>query len=219
MEGEAGGGLWVGFGEAVGEGVGGGGIDDAAKEARADAADAEAGGLLAGEYEGFDGAVGLEAGFFEGAHGFEAAEDSDGAVVHAGVGDGVGVGAGADGGEGGVGAGEAEEGVADGVCTHSESGRFSEGLDVGAGFEVAGGEDDAGDGGGGRGKGCVGGGWAVGEGGEVVELAEETGDVDVEGRHGGSGGGKALLDASFWLLAKGKGNNKCKCRVLRFASG
>ena len=72
--------------------------------------------------EGFDGAFGLEAGLFERAHGFEAAEDADGAVVHAGVGDGVGVRAGADGGEAGVAAGKAEEGVADGVGAHGEAG-------------------------------------------------------------------------------------------------
>jgi hypothetical protein len=123
---------------------------------------------------------GVEAGFFEGAHGFEAAEDADGAVVHAGVGDGVGVGAGADGGEGGVGAGEADEGVADGVGADAEACGGGEGGDVGAGFEVAGGEDDAGDGGGVG----VGGGWAVGEGGEVVELVEEAGGVDGWVGHG-----------------------------------
>ena len=121
VEGEVGGGFGIGFGEAVGEVVGGGGREGAAEEAGADAADAEAGGLFGGEDEEFDGALGLEAGFFEGAHGFEAAEDADGAVVHAGVGDGVGVGAGADGGEVWVGAGEADEGVTDGVYTHAEA--------------------------------------------------------------------------------------------------
>ena len=118
--------------------------------------------------------LGLEAGLLEGAHGFEAAEDADGAVVHAGVGDGVGVRAGADGGERGVGAFPADEGVADGVDADGEAGGCRRGSEPGAGFEVAGGEDDAGDGGGVR----VGGGWAVGEGGEVMEFAEEAVGVD-----------------------------------------
>jgi hypothetical protein len=121
LQGEAFGRLRVGFGEAVGECVGGGGVDDAAEQPRADAADAEARGLFAGEHQGFDGARGFEAALLERAHGFEAAEDADRAVVHAGVGDGVGVRAGADGGECGVAAGEAEEGVADGVDAHAEA--------------------------------------------------------------------------------------------------
>ncbi len=167
--------------------------DGVAEEAGADAADAEAGGFFGGEHEEFDGARGGEAGLFEGAHGFEAAEDADGAVVHAGVGDGVGVGAGADGGEVGVGAGEADEGVADGVDAEGEACGFGEGGDVGAGFEVAGGEDDAGDGGSGRGEGGVGGGRAVGEGGEVVELAEEAVGVDGEGH-------ECLLDSFQFVV-------------------
>ena len=48
------------FGETVGEVVGGGGVEDVAEEAGADAADAEAGGLFGGEDEEFDGAAGVK---------------------------------------------------------------------------------------------------------------------------------------------------------------
>ncbi len=184
---EAGGRGGFGFGEAVGERVGECGVEHAAEQARAEAADAEAGGLFAGEHQEFDGAAGLEAGLLERAHGFEAAEHADGAVVHAGVGDGVGVRAGADGGEVGVGALPADEGVADGIFADGESGFGGEGLEPGAGFEVAWREDDAGDGLGGLGERGVLGRRAVGDAGEVVELAEEAGLVDdgVEGEvHG-----------------------------------
>ena len=151
--GEAGGGADLGEGLffmaalcAV-EGVGGGGVEDAGDEARAEAADAEAGRLFGGEKDEFDGAAGAEAGALEGADGFEAAKHADGAVVHAGVGDGVDVGAGCDGGEVRFGAHPAEEGVADGVFADLEAGFGGEGLEPGAGAEVVGGEDDAGDGG------------------------------------------------------------------------
>ena len=76
--------------------IGGGG---AGEEAGAEAADAEAGGFFGGEHDEFDGAGGLVAGLAEGAHGFEATEDTDDAIVFSGVWDGVDVGAGGDGGE------------------------------------------------------------------------------------------------------------------------
>ena len=181
--GEAGGSADVGegacgFGGLVGfvEGVGAGGVECAGEQAGAEAADAEAGGLFGGEHDEFDGAAGAEAAAFEGADGFEAAEDADGAVVHAGVGDGVDVRAGGDGGEVGFGAEPADEGVADGVLADLEVFRGGEFFEPGAGAEVVGREDDAGDGG------AVADGFDVGEGGEDLELVEEAGGVDLERR-------------------------------------
>ena len=172
--GEAGGGADLGerlvFGAALRavEGVGAVGVERAGEEAAAEAADAEAGGLFGGEQDEFDGAAGAEAAALERADGFEAAEDADGAVVHAGVGDGVDVRAGGDGGEVGLGAGPAEEGVADGVFADGEACGVGEVFEPGAGAEVVGGEDDAGDGG------AFGGGLDGGEGGERVEFVEEA---------------------------------------------
>src|ERR1700722_7361436 len=74
----------------------------------------ERGGVFGGKEDEFDGAAGARAAALERADSFKAAENADGAVIHAGVGDGVDVGAGGDGGQIGLGAGPAEEGVADG---------------------------------------------------------------------------------------------------------
>ena len=88
--------------------------------------------------------------------------------------DGVGVRAGGDGGEVGVGAGPADEGVADGVFADGEAFGGGEVFEPGAGAEVVGGEDDAGDGG------AFGGGLGVGEGGEGLEFVEKALLVDLD---------------------------------------
>ncbi len=126
------------------------------------------------KHDELDGAARAEAAVFEGADGFEAAEDADGAVVHAGVRDGVDVGAGGDGGEVGFGAEPADEDVADGVVAYVEVFGGGEFLEPGASAEVVGREDDAGDGG------AVAYGLFTGEGGEDLELVEEAGGVDLE---------------------------------------
>ena len=129
------------------EGVGSGGVECAGEQAGAETTDAEAGRLFGGEHDEFDGAAGAEAAVLEGADGFEAAEDADGAVVHAGVGDGVDMGAGGDRGEIRFGAEPADEEVADGVLADLEVFRGGEFFEPCACTEVVGREDDAGDGG------------------------------------------------------------------------
>ena len=146
------------------ERVGAVGVERAGEQAAAEAADAEAGGLFGGEQDEFDGAARAKAAALERADGFEAAEHADRAVVHAGVGDGVDVRAGGDGGKIGFGAGPAEEGVADGVLADGEAFGFGELLEPGAGAEVVGREDDAGDGG------AVGGRARWSEGGERLAV-------------------------------------------------
>ena len=135
----------------------------------------------------FDGAAGAQAAALEGADGFEAAENADGAVVHAGVGDGVDVRAGGDGGQIGLGADPAEEGVADSVFADDEAFGFGEALEPCAGAEIVGREDDAGDGG------AFGGRLDGGEGGERVELVDQARGVDLNLRCGAMLSGSALL--------------------------
>ena len=78
----------------------------------------------------------MEAGALQGANGFKSAENADGSVVGAGVGNGVDVGAGGDGREVRLGAMPASEGVADGVFGDGEPGFFAKVLDVFAGAQV-----------------------------------------------------------------------------------
>ena len=68
---------------------------------------------------------GLEATALERAHCFEAAQDSDSAVVHSGVRDRIGVGAGGYGGQAGFCAGPADEDIADGIVADFEAFRWS----------------------------------------------------------------------------------------------
>ena len=187
--GEAGGGADLGEGfvfvaalRAV-EGVGAVGVEGAGEQPAAETADAEAGGLFGGEAATSSmERRGTQAAALEGADGLEAAEDADGAVVHAGVGDGVDVGAGGDGGEIGLGADPAKEGVADGVFADGEACVLGEPLEPGAGAEIVGREDDAGDGGA-RGERLDG-----GEGGEGLSSASRRAASTAIARRTGCGG-------------------------------
>ena len=114
------------------------GIESAGHEAAANAADAEAGRLLRGEHDELDGAARAKAAAFECAHRLQAAEDADGAVIHAGVWDGVGVGAGGYGGQVGFGPGPADEDVADGIVADLEAFGDRQFFQPGARAEVVG---------------------------------------------------------------------------------
>src|ERR1700679_2835197 len=118
--------------------------------------------------------MGLQAAAFEGADCFEAAEDADGAVVHAGVGDGVGVGAGGYGGKLRLGTGPTHKGVADGVFADLHAFAGGEVFQPGAGAKVVGREDDTTDGG------AFVGGFRMGEGGEGLEFFEQAVFVDLD---------------------------------------
>ena len=155
------------------EGVRALGRECARDEPAAYTADAETSWLFGSEKNQFDRTARAQAAALEGADGFEAAEHADGAVVHAGVGDGVDVRAGGDGGKIGLGADPAEEGIAHGVFTDDEALGRSERFEPGAGAEIVGGEDDAGDGG------ALGRWLDGGEGGEGFEFVEEAGCVDL----------------------------------------